>query len=126
MGGQPIVVGSAVHVTGQTQGNGVVLAERVALLPPGSTLPDVNHEQENESEDQAVPTLQSGQDSGRGFEDATPTAEATQAPESGQNDESWSDSSGNVTNDSNTKDSKHKNDNKDSTKDDDGSEGRDH
>ncbi len=111
MSDQHVLVGSAVRVTGQAQGNGVVLAERIVLLPPGSTLPDVNDEQENESEDQAVPTLQIQDDSGGSGRDETPTAEVTQKSEEALNDGLSS-----VTDDSSSSDGNQKNDGKDDKK----------
>lgn len=55
----PIVQGSAVRVRGETRADGVVLAERVRLLPPDAVLPDVDDDDsgdkgddgENEKED---------------------------------------------------------------------------
>ena len=41
--GEPIPVGAAVHVRGQTQGAGV-LAERIELLPPGTRLPEMDED----------------------------------------------------------------------------------
>ena len=49
---QEIVVGSAVRVEGQTQGNGAVSAEKIELLPPGAKLPDVDVDEEHELEEQ--------------------------------------------------------------------------
>src|SRR6185503_16310247 len=42
--GGSITVGSAVRVKGQTQGNNIVSAERIELLPAGTLLPDVDNE----------------------------------------------------------------------------------
>ncbi|GAB4461365.1 MAG: hypothetical protein Kow0070_18820 [Anaerolineales bacterium] len=57
--GEPIAVGAAVRVRGQTQGAGV-LAERIELLPPGTRLPEVNEdveqEEDKEAEEQIKPT----------------------------------------------------------------------
>ena len=48
--GGPITVGSAIRVKGQTQGNNVVTAERIELLPAGAILPDLKEEPEIEQE----------------------------------------------------------------------------
>lgn len=67
----PIEVGSAVRVKGETQGDGVVWAERVRRLPPGAQLPDVDIEEEHESgEDQPRDEQKQYEDnSGSGSED---------------------------------------------------------
>ena len=47
---QPVAVGDAVRVRGQTQ-NGGVAAERIELLPPGSRLPEVEDDDSEVEED---------------------------------------------------------------------------
>jgi uncharacterized protein DUF5667/uncharacterized protein DUF5666 len=59
MPSQSIQVGVAVQVHGVTQGNGMVLADKVEVLPNGAALPEVEHEQETETETEepsATPT----------------------------------------------------------------------
>jgi hypothetical protein len=54
--GEPVAVGDAVRVRGQTQ-NGGVVAERIELLPPGSRLPEVDDDDseiEEESRDESA------------------------------------------------------------------------
>lgn len=54
--GEPVIVGAAVRVRGQTQGTGVA-AERIELLPPGSRLPQVgddDSELEEETREESV------------------------------------------------------------------------
>jgi hypothetical protein len=47
---QPVQVNSAVRVQGLTQTDGSVLAQTIRLLPPGEGLPDVEDENDGESE----------------------------------------------------------------------------
>ena len=74
-----IVVGSAVHVQGLTQGNNTFLAEQISLLSSNAKLPDV--EDEHEAEDNSGPGSMNGDDQ--------PKSEETQTPEN-ENDNSHS------------------------------------
>jgi uncharacterized membrane protein YgcG len=47
----PIQVGSAVRVKGDTLGDGIVLAERIRLLPPDAKLPDMDIEDDDNGDD---------------------------------------------------------------------------
>jgi uncharacterized membrane protein YgcG len=47
----PIQVGSAVRVKGDTLGDGIVLAERIRLLPPDAKLPDVDIQDDDHGND---------------------------------------------------------------------------
>ena len=76
--GQGIVVGSAVRVKGQTQGNNLVLAERIDLLPAGSKLPEVPDEPELEQENHEGSNQPNEDNSGKGSEGETLTVEPTQ------------------------------------------------
>ncbi len=81
--GQGIGVGSAVRVKGTTQGNdGVVLAERIELLPAGAKLPDMDDEPELQQEKHEDPAQQfeDNSNSGKGSEGETRTVEETQTP----------------------------------------------
>jgi hypothetical protein len=80
--GRGIVVGSAVRVKGQTQGNNLVLAERIELLAPGAILPEMPDEPEIEQENHEGSNQQNEDHSGKGSEGETPTVEETQAAES--------------------------------------------
>ena len=62
----PLAVGSPVRVKGHTQGDGVVLAERVRLLDPDEKLPD---EVEVETEDHEGENHQGEDNSGKGSGD---------------------------------------------------------
>jgi hypothetical protein len=79
--GQGIVVGSAVRVKGQTQGNNVVLAERIELLPAGAKLPDIGDEPELETETHEGLNQQNEDNSGKGSGEESPLAEETKTPE---------------------------------------------
>jgi hypothetical protein len=74
----PIVVGSAVRVGGHTQGDGVVLAERIRLLPPDAKLPDVKIEDEEPNEDSEL-----RDNSGKGSSDGSQESDETAEPNSG-------------------------------------------
>ena len=80
--GQGIVVGSAVRVKGQTQGNNIVLAERIELLPAGAKLPEVPDEPEIEQENHQGSNQQTEDNSGKGSEGEAPTVGETKSPES--------------------------------------------
>jgi hypothetical protein len=125
--GRGIVVGSAVRVKGQTQGNGVVSAERIELLPAGAILPDVDDEHEIEAGNQGGTGQQNEDHSGKGSETETPQVEETQTQESesGHEDEAVNDGSNNTNNDSgsdpNLEDNSNTNDSNDSSGSDDNS-----
>ena len=51
---QPIQIGMAVRVYGMTRGDGIVLAERITILPAGEPLPEMEEEQEPEIEVEAL------------------------------------------------------------------------
>ncbi len=71
---EPVAIGSAVRVTGLTQGNETVRADGIELLPPGASLP--KGEEENNGE--ANP---SGNEApGSGSENEAPQVEATKTP----------------------------------------------
>ena len=82
---QGIAVGSAVRVEGQTQSNGVVLANRIQLLPPGAIVPDEQETEPAGLEVESTPgsSLQIEEDSGRQSlaEDNRPRNQETQVPE---------------------------------------------
>lgn len=80
--GQGIAVGSAVRVKGQTQGNNIVLAERIELLPAGAKLPEVPDEPEIEQENHQGSNLQNEDNSGKGSEGETPIVGETKSLES--------------------------------------------
>ena len=100
--GQGIVVGSAVRVKGRTQGNGVVSAERIELLPAGAKLPTVDDDHEIEAENQGASSQQGEGRSGKGSETETPSVEElqTQDSDSGQGSESVNEGATNNSNDS--------------------------
>lgn len=75
----PIVVGSAVRVEGETRSDGMVLAERIEVLPPGATLPDMEDEHEGKNE-------QEQDNAGKGSEDDAPKIEETEESDSDSND----------------------------------------
>ncbi len=119
---QPVAVGTAVRVIGVTGADGIVLAERVKLLPPGAELPDVDHQPEIEKENNEGPNQQTGDNSGPGSEGEAPEVESTKTPEaefeqSGSNSGSGSisnnnDNAGNdnSSNDDNSNDTSNSND----------------
>lgn len=75
----PIFVGSAVRVEGETRSDGMVLAERIEVLPPGATLPDMEDEHEGKNE-------QEQDNAGKGSEDDAPKIEETEESDSDSND----------------------------------------
>lgn len=81
--GGSITIGSAVRVKGKTQGNGVVSAERIELLPAGAKLPDIGDEPEVEQEKNEGPNQENedNSNSGRDSGEESPTAEETKTPE---------------------------------------------
>jgi hypothetical protein len=86
----PLAVGNAVRVHGHTQGDGVVLAERVRLLAPDEKLPD---EVEIEQEGHEGENHQSEDNSGQGSGDENSNDGDNSGPGSGDensNDESSS------------------------------------
>jgi uncharacterized membrane protein YgcG len=115
---QPVAVGDAVRVRGITGADGIVLAERVKLLPPGAKLPDVDDQPETEKENNEGSNQPNEENSGKGSEGDAPQVEETQSPEiesensgSGSNSSSGSDSinsdhsgDNNNSNDSNSND----------------------
>ena len=101
---QQVAVGSAVRVIGVTGGDGIVLAERVKLLPPGAKLPDVDDKPDDKPEieegSNEGPNQQNEDNSGTGSEGESPQVEGTETPEiesenSGSNSGSGSDSNNN-------------------------------
>jgi len=101
---QPVAIGNAVRVTGVTGGDGIVLAERVKLLPPGAKLPDVDDKPDDKPEieegSNEGPNQQNEDNSGTGSEGESPQVEGTETPEiesenSGSNSGSGSDSNNN-------------------------------
>lgn len=75
MADAPVPVGAAVRVVGFTQSDGMVRVERVELLPPGSSLP--KYEEENNEG-----SHQSGNEGpGSGSENEAPQVEETKTPE---------------------------------------------
>ena len=79
--GGSITIGSAVRVKGQTQGNNIVSAERIELLPAGAKLPDVGDEPEIEPEKNEGPKQQNEDNSGKGSGEESSTVEETKTPE---------------------------------------------
>jgi uncharacterized membrane protein YgcG len=79
--GLGIIVGSSVRVKGQTQGNNIVLAERIELLPAGAKLPEVPDEPESEQENHQGSNQQNEDNSGKGSEGETPIVGETKSPE---------------------------------------------
>jgi len=85
---QQVAIGAAVRVRGQTQGDGIVIAERIELLSPGAKLPKVDDdafEEENNNEGQ---NPQIEDNSGKGSEGEEPHVEETKTPESESESES--------------------------------------
>src|SRR3972149_6629890 len=82
---QQVAVGSAVRVIGVTGGDGIVLAERVKLLPPGAKLPDVDDKPDDKPEieegSNEGPNQQNEDNSGTGSEGESPQVEGTETPE---------------------------------------------
>jgi hypothetical protein len=82
----PILVGSAVRVKGETRGDGIVLAERVRLLPPDAKLPTAVEIESEEHESE--PQQQKEDSSGKGSGEDEPKIEETKVPDSGRKDQS--------------------------------------
>jgi hypothetical protein len=96
-----MAVGSAVRVEGQTRADGVILAERVRLLPSSAILPD-EVEIENENHEGIN---QKNENSGSGSENEGPKIEETQGPESSE--DSSNSGSGNENNISDSNENSH-------------------
>ena len=80
---EPLVLGAPVKVKGQTQTEGVVLAEKIERLPSGSKLPDVINNNDNDgsgAEDHEGSGSSSGQNTNSELEDEAPSVEATRTP----------------------------------------------
>ncbi len=87
-GSQQIKVGDAIHITGYTQADGNVLANRVELLPAGMPLPDIDDDHvpsgqnsldgQNEGQNNSNETEDA---SGKGSGDQSPKASETKSPE---------------------------------------------
>lgn len=99
----PLAIGSAVRVKGHTQGDGVVLAERIRLLGSDEMLPDEveieaeehegeNHEGEGNSGKGSEDELKDGEDKGSGSE----SNDDSSISGSGSNDHSNDSSDSNV------------------------------
>jgi hypothetical protein len=82
---QPIAVGDAVRVRGVTGGDGLVLAERIQLLPPGAKLPDAEHQGEIEESSNQGPNPENEDNSGPGSGSDEPQVEEPESPESNEN-----------------------------------------
>ncbi|MFZ5885648.1 MAG: DUF5667 domain-containing protein [Chloroflexota bacterium] len=86
---EPVTVGAAVRVRGQTQGAGV-LAQQIELLPPGTRLPegekneqeDEEDAEENDQAEENEPVVPSRTETPTPVSTLTPTATATPAEES--------------------------------------------
>ena len=93
---QPVMVGDAVRVRGVTRGDGIVLAERIRLLPPSANLPDVEDDSEVENENNEGPNQQNEDNSGPGSTGDSPEVEEIETPEfESENSGSGSDSNNN-------------------------------
>lgn len=90
----PIVVGSAVRVEGETRSDGVVLAERIEVLPPGATLPDMEDEHEGEKENNEGKNEQEQDNSGKGSEETEESDSDSEQKDESLHDGSSSDNSG--------------------------------
>lgn len=78
---QPIHTGTAVRVYGTTRGDGIVLAQRIELLPVGVTLPEVEDTEPEIEEKQPQVTTQPIEDNSDSVsEDATPEIEEAETP----------------------------------------------
>jgi hypothetical protein len=102
--GGSIAIGSAVRVQGQTQGNHVVLAERIELLPAGAKLPELKDEPEQNKDSSQE------DNSGKGLGEDSSRVEETAAPVSDHKDESLNNTVDSISNDSSSQDNS--NDNK--------------
>ncbi|RPJ25114.1 MAG: hypothetical protein EHM33_15640 [Chloroflexi bacterium] len=123
---QGIVIGSAVRVKGETQGNGIVLAERIRLSSPDEKLPDLDDKHEGEKESHEGENKQENDNSGKGSGDDEPKDEETKEPESDseKKDESSNDGSGSDKSGSDSDDNDSSEDNSGSSND--GSDGSSH
>jgi len=86
---QPVGIGAAVRVRGQTQGDGIVIAERIELLPAGAILPEVEEDEsgfEEENHEGQNPQIDDNSNTGSGND--TPRVEDTKTPESESEPES--------------------------------------
>lgn len=117
----PIAIGSAVRVKGETMSNGIVLAERVRLLPPNAKLPDADIEEDGDDHSGEGSEDDGNQDedhSGPGSGDDSPEDEDSSGSGSGsQDDGSQTDNSGSGSEGSDDGDSGNDNGNDDSGKD---------
>jgi hypothetical protein len=80
---QPVTIGAAVRVRGWTQGDQIVHAERIELLPAGAKLPEVEDDDDSEIEEENNGNSNQSieEDSGGESDDETPKVEATKVPE---------------------------------------------
>jgi len=76
---QPVPLGAAVRVAGQTQTDGSVLAEQIELLPPNAVLPEVEDEP-LEEENQNGSNRQGGEEPGAGSGGEAPRVTTTKTP----------------------------------------------
>lgn len=76
---QPVPLGAAVRVAGQTQTDGSVLAEQIELLPPNAVLPEVEDEP-LEEENQNGSNRQGGEERGAGSGGEAPRVTTTKTP----------------------------------------------
>jgi len=80
---EQVVEGAAVRVKGQTQGDKIVLAERIELLSAGAKLPEGgDDEPEIEEENNEGPNQQNEDNSGQGSEGEAPNVENANSSES--------------------------------------------
>jgi hypothetical protein len=78
---EQITLGAPVRVRGQTQGNGIVIAERIDLLSPNANLPEVeDHDVEIEQENSGNSNQQREDNSGKGSDNEAPRIESTKTP----------------------------------------------
>ncbi len=102
----PVLVGAAVHVKGQTQGDGIVHAGQIELLPSDMKLPEVQDtESGNEQENIEAPNQQEVEDSGIRSATETPVVKATKTPESEVNPSSESSDKESISNSNDNKSS---------------------
>jgi hypothetical protein len=75
---QPVAMGAAVRVTGTTKGDGIVLAERIELLPADAIVPEVEDDQpEIEAEQSSVTPQPDYGNSNSGVATEAPELEVT-------------------------------------------------
>jgi hypothetical protein len=89
-----IVVGSAVRVKGKIQGDGVIAAEQVRLLPPDAKLPDLDDEHDGRQENQEG-NPRHGDDKPRNEETPESSNSGSGSDNSGSGSDNENDSSGN-------------------------------